>query len=294
MRVTQSMLTGNMLRNLSNSYERLGTYQDQLATNKKITRPSQDPVVAMKGMSYRTNLTEIEQYKRNFSEAYNWLESSDDALDKATSTLQRIRELTVQGSNGTYEENQKSAIATEIGQLKEQLISIANTQVAGKYIFNGNDTNNPPVTVDASGKITASTNQNEVKIELSKGIEIGVNINPTHVFSDGLFKDLDNLINDLNSTSPSKPIGDYLKDIDNRINAVLGERADLGARTNRIELMEDRIDGQVVIANRILSDNEDADMEKVIMDLTTQESVLRAALGAGSRVIQPSLLDFLR
>ena len=67
MRITQSMLSNNMLSNLSNNYEKMAQYQDQISSQKKINRPSDDPVVAMKGITYRRNLQEIEQYKRNFS-----------------------------------------------------------------------------------------------------------------------------------------------------------------------------------------------------------------------------------
>jgi flagellar hook-associated protein 3 FlgL len=301
MRVTQGMLTGNMLRNLSASYARLGKYQDQLATGKKINRPSDDPVIAMKGMVYRTNLTEVEQYKRNFSEAYNWIENSDAALDKATQTLQRIRELVVQASNDTYESSQRASIAQEVQQLTDHLVSIANTKVGDKYIFNGTDTLTKPVDLTQASPVT-SNNTSEVKIELSKGIYIPVNVNPTKVFNydntakgKGLFSDLEFLNNDLNdATKSGKDISQYLGYIDQHINNLLNARAELGARLNRIELMEERIDQQEVIANRILSDNEDADIERVITDLKTQESVHRAALGVGARIIQPTLLDFLR
>jgi flagellar hook-associated protein 3 FlgL len=301
MRVTQGMLTGNMLRNLSASYARLGKYQDQLATGKKINRPSDDPVIAMKGMIYRTNLTEVEQFKRNFSEAYNWIENSDAALDKATQALQRIRELVVQASNDTYESSQRASISDEIKQLTEHLASIANTKVGDKYIFNGTDTLTQPVDLNQTPPVV-STNTNEVKIELSKGIYISVNVNPTKVFNydntakgNGLFSDLESLNNDLNdATKSGKDINQYLGYIDKHINNLLSARAELGARLNRIELMEERIDQQEVIANRILSDNEDADIERVITDLKTQESVHRAALGVGARIIQPTLLDFLR
>jgi flagellar hook-associated protein 3 FlgL len=301
MRVTQGMLTGNMLRNLSASYARLGKYQDQLATGKKINRPSDDPVIAMKGMIYRTNLTEVEQFKRNFSEAYNWIENSDAALDKATQALQRIRELVVQASNDTYEASQREAISQEIKQLTDHLASIANTKVGDKYIFNGTDTLKQPVDLTQNPPIV-SNNTDEVKIELSKGIYIPVNVNPTKVFNydntakgNGLFSDLESLNNDLNdSTKSGNDISQYLSYIDKHINNILSARAELGARLNRVELMEDRIDQQEVIANRILSDNEDADMERVITDLKTQESVHRAALGVGARIIQPTLLDFLR
>ncbi|MGP3608890.1 flagellar hook-associated protein FlgL [Anoxybacteroides rupiense] len=303
MRVTQGMLAANMLRNLSASYAQLGKYQDQLATGKKINRPSDDPVVAMKGMAYRTNLTEVQQFKRNFSEAYNWIENSDDALDKATQALQRIRELVVQASNDTYETTQRESIAQEVQQLTDHLVSIANTKVGDKYIFNGTDTLQQPVDLNRTPPV--STNNSEVKIELSQGIYIPVNVDPTKVFSydnaattangNGLFSDLKFLNNDLNdATKSGADINQYLSYIDKHINNLLSARAELGARMNRVELMEERVDQQEVVANRILSDNEDADIERVITDLKMQETVHRAALGVGSRIIQPTLLDFLR
>ncbi|MFC3886529.1 flagellar hook-associated protein FlgL [Bacillus songklensis] len=295
MRVTQGMLSGNMLRNLSQSYSRLGKYQDQLATGKKINRPSDDPVVAMKGMFYRTNLTEVEQFKRNFSEAYNWVENTDAALDKATEALQRIRELTVQASNGTYEESQRQAIGDEVAQLKEHLVTIANTKVGDKYIFNGTNTLTQPVQIDSDGKITGTpTGQQEVTIELAKGIYLPVNLRPDQVFNQDFFDKIEKLQGNLENGGSTTDIGQSLADIDENLKAILSSRSEIGARTNRLEMMEARIDEQEVIANRILSDNEDADIERVITDLKTQESVHRAALGVGSRIIQPTLMDFLR
>jgi flagellar hook-associated protein 3 FlgL len=299
MRVTQSMLTQNMLRNLSQSYSRLGKIQDQLSTGKKITRPSDDPVVAIKGMEYRTNLTEVEQFKRNFSEAHNWIETSDSALDEATQVLHRIRELVVQASNDTYETSQRQHIAKEISELRDHLVSIANTQVAGKYIFNGSDTLNPPVNL-ANSTNKVSTNSEQVKIELLKGIQIPVNVDPTKVFTysstpgNGLFSDIETLEKDLQAGKTGQDLNKYLEYLDKHLGKILSERAELGARNNRIELMEARVEEQEVIAHRILSDNEDADIERVITDLKTQESVHRAALGVGARIIQPTLLDFLR
>ncbi|OQP09129.1 flagellar hook-associated protein FlgL [Geobacillus sp. 47C-IIb] len=301
MRITQSMLANNMLKQITRSYEKLDQYQTQLSTGKKITRPSDDPVVAMKGIAYRSNLAEVEQFKRNFSEAYNWVENSDSALDKATQALQRIRELVVQASNDTYEETQRQAISQEIKQLTEQLVTIANTKVGDKYIFNGTNTLQPPVQM-VNGSITTSNNAEEVKIELAKGIYIGVNVDPTKVFhydasqkGKGLFSDLQSLANDLDDpTKTGKDINEYLGYIDQHITNLLGVRAELGARMNRVELMEDRINQQEVIAKKVLSDNEDVDMERVITDLKVQESVHRAALAVGARIIQPTLVDFLR
>lgn len=296
MRVTQSMLASNSLRNLSKSYSNMGKYQDQLATGKKISRPSDDPVVAIKGMFYRTNLTEVEQYKRNLNEAYTWMENSEAGIEQATQVIQRIRELTVQANNSTNSPEDLKAIGVEISQLKEDLIGVANTQVAGNYIFNGTQTKNPPIPLDANGNPDFSQiNSTAYNIEVSKGVQLKVNVDANNLFSQDLFDTLSALETNLLDGEGTLENGDeLLADLDKHIDSMLAERSELGARYNRLELVDSRLSDQEVIANRILSDNEDADIERVITDLTIQESIHRASLSVGARIIQPSLIDFLR
>jgi flagellar hook-associated protein 3 FlgL len=293
MRVTQSMLAGNSLRNLSKSYEKMGTYQDQLATGKKINRPSDDPVVAMKGMHYRTNLTEVEQYQRNISEAYQWMENSEAGIEQGTQVLQRVRELMVQASNGTNSPEDLKAIGAEMKQLKEDLVGSANTQVAGNYIFNGTQTKEAPVTLNADGTVTVNIDKSPFEIEVSKGVQLKANINSENVFSEDLFAVMGSIEKALSSGDASGLDG-LLSDLDGKMDSMSAERAELGARYNRLELIEDRVGKQEIVSTRILSENEDADLEKVIMDLTAQESIHRAALSVGARIIQPTLMDFLR
>lgn len=293
MRVTQGMLASNSLRNLSNSYTQMGKYQDQLATGKKITKPSDDPVVAMKGMYYRSNLTEVEQYKRNLSESYLWMENSEAGIEHVNEALQRVRELTVQGSNGTLSETDNQAIAKEIEQIKKDIMTVANTQVAGRYIFNGTNTSQPPVSGGGTGAPQANLNTSDYMVEVSRGVSLKANINPENVFSQKLFDTLQGIQESLDGTG-SGDLNSLLGDLDNQMDILSAERSELGARYNRLEMVESRISTQEVIATRILSDNEDADLERVIVDLTTQESVHRAALSVGARIIQPTLMDFLR
>src|SRR5690625_3327882 len=127
MRITQTMLQNNMLNNLFKSQAQMHKYLTQINTGKKITRPSEDPVIAMKGMGYRTEVAEVEQFRRNASEAWSWLDHSDDVLDKATKAVQRIEYLAVQAANGTYGEDERAAIAQEVRQLREQIAELANT-----------------------------------------------------------------------------------------------------------------------------------------------------------------------
>ncbi|MDG5786674.1 flagellar hook-associated protein FlgL [Evansella sp. AB-P1] len=395
MRVTQPMLSNSSLRHLSQSYQTLHTLQNQLATGKKITRASQDPVVAMNGMRYRTQVTEITQFERNLSETYNWMDNGDAALDQVTNAMHRVRELAVQASNDTYEASQRDNIAKEIRQLLEHVESLANTKSNSKFIFNGTNTTNPPVNPEAFnlkfediandfqgigdgeyekgdfpieltfssgtyhlhskdgdtyvfqhadhprpdkmitmtvgeeidedtdevtfnldaiqyshngetselkereiiffGADAVSTNEQDVKIELLKGVTIPINIRPDNVFSKDFFGDiiqLENALKDPETTG--EELTRHLQNFDNQINKVVNERAELGARLNRVEMIEDRVRDQEVIAKRTMSENEDADIEKVITELLMAENVHMAALSSMARIMQPSLMDFLR
>ncbi|WP_046174672.1 flagellar hook-associated protein FlgL [Domibacillus indicus] len=302
MRVTQSMLSGNSLKNLQSSLLRLDKLNTQVSTQKKITKPSDDPVVAMKGIVYRRSLSEVEQYQRNFSEAYNWIENSDSALDKAKLALDRIRELTVEVSNDTYDAEQRAAASAEINQLKEHLVGISNTKFNDQYLFNGTKTITQPFT--STGAINGTLSTGKVEIELSNGVMVQVNTDVSSVFGDrnsiggtgeSVFKTIDDLINTLEDDQKAGiDITSYLDKLDIHISANTTARAEIGARFNRIELMEARIAEQKIVSSRIMSENEDVDFEQVVTELTTQETVHKAALSVASRIIQPTLIDYLR
>jgi len=293
MRVTQGMLSNNMLSNLTNSYAKFNTYFDQLSTGKKISLPSQDPVVAMKGINYRAQVAEIGQFQRNISEVHNWMDNTDAALDKATAAMQKLRELAIQASNGTNDDQALNSIKEEAEQLQEHLIDIANTNVNGKYIFNGTNTDTAPVTKNEDGGILIEHNTSPVMIEVAHGTKLQVNVEGESIFSKDLFADIDKFIKALES-GDQEEMDQSISVLDENINRIIDERADLGARMNRLELVENRLSEQEIIATKTMSDNEDIDFEEVITNLLTQESLHRAALAAGSRIIQPSLIDFLR
>lgn len=304
MRVTQNMISNNMLNHLSKSYSKMNKYMDQLNTGKKITKPSDDPVVAMKGMDYRSEVSRVKQFKRNTSEVHNWMDNTDSALDQATQALQKLRELAVQASNDTYSTEERKAMKEEAKEVKKHLIDIANTKVNDKYIFNGSNTSEAPV---KDGEL--EIDESAIEIEVAAGIKVKANINPKDVFakgdtvdedSNGVFEDIEQFIQALDpdeSNSEEMDIGKIEESIgalDTRINDVINARADLGARMNRVDLIENRLEDQEMVATKMMSKNEDVDFAEAITELITQESIHRAALSSGSRIIQPSLVDFLR
>ncbi|TRZ36918.1 flagellar hook-associated protein FlgL [Niallia circulans] len=295
MRVTQSMLSANSLRNISSSYNKLNQLSNQVQTGKKITKPSDDPVVAMKGMYYRSSLSEVEQYKRNLSELYLWMDNSESSMNQASSGLDRVRELLLQGKTDTNGKDERNAIAEEINQIKEDLVNVANTKVNGKYLFHGTDVSNPPVTAGDPPQVAANLTDGSIdsyKVEVSSGVSMKANVNPA-TFNQEMF-DVVQEIQDKMANNDSTGLDDLLTRLDSVMNSLSSEKSELGARYNRLEMVESRIDAQEILANKVLSDNEDVDMEVAITNLSVQQSVHNASLSVGAKIIQTSLIDFLK
>ncbi|CRK80921.1 flagellar hook-associated protein FlgL [Neobacillus massiliamazoniensis] len=293
-RVTQNMMISNLLSNLQTNYRAMDKTQQQLATGKKINRPSDNPVTAVRSMYYQTTLNEIDQYKRNVSDGSNWLQATDEGLDQVTQVIQRVRELTVQASNSN-DQNSKNAIVAEISQLKDQLGQVANTELAGKYIFAGTDNKQPPydATVTAPNNPFTNTNGQSINYQVGKGSSVPINITGVSIFNynGGMFKLLDNVMSDIQSgNNPTN----QLNNIDAQIDNVLTNRSELGARMNRMDLSSSRLDGLEQSATNILANEEDVDIPEAYTRFSEQQNVYRSALSVGARIIQPSLVDFLR
>ena len=157
MRITNNMLINNMVNYIGNNLSRMEKYQYQLATGKKIQVPSDDPVVAARALKLRTDVSEIKQYKRNAEDALSWLEMTEDALAKIGDIFQRARELANQAANGTNTADDTTKISEEVKQLKIQLVHLANSTYAGRYIFSGYKTNQKLINDDDTETISQMT-----------------------------------------------------------------------------------------------------------------------------------------
>ncbi|KAA6450818.1 flagellar hook-associated protein FlgL [Bacillus swezeyi] len=303
MRVTQGMIAKNSLRYINSSYGKLDKLQSQISSGKKITKASDDPVVAMKSLKYNTQLSQVKQYQSNTSQAFTWLENTETNITEGIDVMAKVRELTVKAQNNTNGEEELEAIGVEIGQLKDQLIQIANAQVNGRYLFNGTNSDVVPIVKNADGSYTYNfenyTNASDVNINVSPNASLKVNANPISAFGgqsasgQNVFEMLNSLETTLNSGSLDG-MDDLLADIDQFTEQMSAERSDIGARYNRLELINTRLSAQEETSAKVLSDNEDVELEKVITDFITQQSVHRAALSVNAKIVQPTLIDFLR
>lgn len=198
-RITNSMINNTMTFNLQRHQTDMDNLQNQLATGKTVRTPRDNPIAATNQMLYRTRLTEIDQYISNINETQSRLDEVDTALQSTLRIFQRIRELSVQGANGIYSNfERKEAAATEINQLLEEIVSIANSRGAtGKAIFGGfktgtEDQPNPFVPIymtltagrqgDAMIGVEYRGNIGEQTREVGKGDYMDVNIAGNKVF----------------------------------------------------------------------------------------------------------------
>ena len=311
-RVTQSMLSTNMLRNLNTSYSKMSKYEEMLTSGRNFSRASEDPVAAVKGMKYRVQLDKVQQFQRNINEAESWLDTTDTALGQVGDVLNRVKELVVQAANDTNTTEEREKIKMEIDQIREQILDVANTQLGGKYIFSGTKTQTPPFVADPANPgvrilNTDLTNnptamQGKVEVEVFDGITLTVNMTGAPEMFDKISNFLTKVSAELGSaTSDGTTIGNFLGSIADGTNStladmqalVLNARADVGARMNRVELMINRLDIQEINVTKQMSENEDTDYALTITNMTTQESIHQAALSVGAKIIQQTLVDFI-
>ena len=148
MRMTNNILINNVKRNISRNIYQLSKQDNMLATGKRISKPSDDPIGIVDSLRLSSRLRENAQFQSNVSDAISWLESSDSALGSVNTILQRVYELVVQTVNGTLGPDDRQKTRLEIEELRGEIIDIANTTYGDRYIFGGKDTKVKPYDAD--------------------------------------------------------------------------------------------------------------------------------------------------
>jgi flagellar hook-associated protein 3 FlgL len=411
LRVSSNMMGDNLINISKRNTERMLELQSSLATGLQHRMPRENPIGVSHSMTYDRILFELGQFEKNVDDGKARINLAESALAGAGDILQRIRELGVQGANGIYTKEDRVKIATEIDELLNELVTIANTQFKGRSIFAGNDTlenpfeasrtfskyagkdiiqkveyigdlgpqnreisrgnvlpvnvpgnevfwaensslfssvdatnyvvpadsrvringvtidfkagdniemivnriNSAPVPVRASvnrmngGIILETSSARAISVEDIEGSrvmqDIGVlsgampprNLSPTARVFGGTVFDMVMRIRDSLYMNDVEDVGSRsLSGIDLALENVLKYRTELGARSNRLDMVKARIIQDRTNMEDILSKNEDVDIAEAITRLKMLELVHKSALGVTARVIQPTLLDFLR
>lgn len=293
MRITQQMVHQSSVRQMNQNLGRFDKISNQVSTGKLLQRPSDDPFGVSQSMNLKSSIAANEQFERNISNASLWLDETDQVMNQTVNVLHRARELAVQGNSETMSDQDREVIAKEVEELAEQLRQFANTQVNGKYLFNGQKTNQPPYPEQDSYK-TNSFDSGAVTFAVADGVNIKANLTANELFGSAedetnLFKTLENLATSLRS-GESTP----LEAMDKGLDRVLTTWAEFGAVTERVEAVENRLKDSNVQLQSMLSKIEDIDYAEAVTKLKSEESIYQASLSVTSKIIQSSLIDFIR
>lgn len=296
MRVTQTVLMSQVLADLLAADGRRLQVHRQLSTGRRINAPSDDPVGAVGVLRYRTELSLIERYRANAADGRDWIAASESALQSATDILQRARELAVQGANGTLNQASLQALAAEVGQLREGLIQVGNATLGDRYLFGGQKTTAAPF--DAAGNYLggrAVGGDADLVREVGPGVTVTVNVTGDMVLEAATRPTgvLDQLATHLAAGDTAAVAAD-IGQVDQVLDQVFSKRAELGARQARLELADRRLQDTAYGLQQLQSEVEDVDVAEVATRLSVQENAYRVALAATARIVQPTLLDFLR
>lgn len=290
-RVTNAMLVGNAHRNLAASMSELARLQDMGSSGTKLTRPSDDPAATAAALRVRSAQRATEQYQRNAADALGWLTTVDSSLGNAGSILQRVRVLTVQGSNdGALSPASREAIAVELDSLRDALLTQANASYLGRSVFAGNSL--AGVAFDAAYAHTGVPGT-DVQRRISDDLAVTVDADGVAAFGEGAssaFALIDAIAADLRA---GVPINGRIAEVDARITAVLTERSIAGARYSQVERGKELLAMSSMNLESQRSDLEDADIAQVVIELKMQEVAYQAALSVTARALQPTLLEFL-
>lgn len=310
-----------MTYNLNSTLQRLERLQYEMTEGKKFRVPSDDPIGASKSLKFNTDISKVEQYLRNTKDAASWMKETELALKEINSVLHRVNELTVQAANGTNSED-LDKIKEEIKELKGHLIQIGNTTYAGRSIFTGFKTDKPLLdengnylvdlkkydVLDENGNPTGEKKDEIFVYNVGVAERVSVNTLGNKIFGSGnkdytsdvsvgdkayLFDMFEKLEAALN-TNNNDDLQSALTDIKDAMSNVLSVTAEIGAKSNRLDLTKNKIENQIVNLKELLSFNEDVSLPEAYMNLAIAENAYRASLAVGSRIIQPSLMDFLR
>lgn len=291
-RVTQRSLTEATLSGLQRNLNAMQRLQEQLSSGKSISKPSDSPTGTITALQLRSESARTVQYQRNADDATSWLSTADTALSTVLGSLHRLRELVVAGANDSNSEAARTAMAAEVDGLRASLLDVANTRYLNRPVFGGT-TSSP----DAYDKTTGAYlgDAGAARRTVAPGTTVPVTAQGTVVFGgagEDVFALAASIANDLR-LDPSALSG-RLAAIDARTRAVQNHLSSVGSDYNRVDSMRQlQQDRGIAIVND-LQNVEGVDLPRTVMELQMQQVAYQSALGATARVIQPSLLDFLR
>lgn len=296
-RITHSTVQRSTLANLQLNLQAAAKLQAQMSSGRRINVPSDDPAGSHDLLRLRADQRANAQYVRNADDGEAWLNTVDTALTQSLAVMRNARDLAVRAGSGALGTTSREAIAAEVDARRDELLQQANTTYGGRFVFAGTsatapftvDTSTTPPTYAYGGTGTPVTRQ------VAPEAHVRVDGDGLGVFGAGAtsaFAALDALAAAIRAGDPDLSV--HIDAIDGHISNMLREVAAVGARQNQVDNAQDVLAQQHVNLTEQRSSLEDIDLAAIIIEIQSQEVAYKGALGAAAKVLQPSLMDFLR
>lgn len=289
MRVTNSMMTATVKRHLFRQAEQLANKQETMASGKRINRPSDDPLGYGKVLDYRKTLTSLGQYDRNIQNAKNRTEFIE-------TTLEGVEELMVDAKNWAVNQSasasmDREAAITSVQNIREQMLQMSNSKMGNVYVFAGFQTLTPPFASDG----TYNGDNGYYSVMTADNMEMQVEADGSRIFqgAEDVFDALDQLIIGL-QTDDVALIHSQIDRFEQAQEQVQMVRAESGAKYQQLQLVEQQTAKLKLTFEEMMDSTEKAIIEETVIDFNNQELAYELALNAAAKIIQPTLMDFLR
>jgi len=300
MRISTSQLFQQAVDAMLDKQRELSRTELQVASGKRILRPSDDPSSAVRVLDLGESQQRLAQYQRNADMAVARLEQEETALIGIENRLQRVRELAVQGASDTVGSEGRQAIAAEVRQHLDSFLQLANSRDAnGEYLFAGFQSQTEPFSHDGSGGFSYAGDEGQRFVQIGDSREVAVG-DPGSIFmgfaaAGGGTTNIGAVLYDLASAleaGDGRP--EALSDIDTALGNLLNTHAKIGARRNAIEDQKTANAAFDLAVTEVRSSLEDLDYAEAISRFNQQLTALQAAQQSFIRIQDLSLFNFLR
>jgi flagellar hook-associated protein 3 FlgL len=304
-RITTGMTQRSVLADLNSLSNQLARTQSKAASGKQITRASDDPFGTGRAMALRSSLSANQTYQGNVQDAQGWQDATEAALGDITKYVNRAHDLLVEGSTDSADGVDRKALAAEIDEIINGVKETANADYGGRFVLSGTKTDTAPYKVGADDTYQGNDagldpTQPGVLREIGPGVTMSINTVGREILGNGVSGDggllsrLRDIATHLRNDDTASLGGADIDAMKDSLNQLLGVRARNGAQTNRLDAAASRLQDLEQATTEQLSDVEDADIAKTLIDFNSQSAAYQAALRAGASLVQSSLMDFLR
>jgi len=297
MRVTNKMTADLITRDLFKAQQLLLDAQVRVATGKRINKPSDDPIGMGKVLDYRKIISSIGQYNENIATGKNQIEFTSTILDEVDSLLSDAKEWALKYATGS--DIPSNAAQVEVENIYDSIMDIANTKIGNNYIFAGHITDTVPFTRDANFNASYAGDDGDVNVLVGDNVQVKINATGQDIFDvNGLgggtdiFASLQRLITALSTDDRDAAFAE-VANLESGIQQVQNVATEASVYYNRLDSSENFLIKYKSNIEDMLTETENMDPAQAIVEMQLLETAYTTCLETASRIIQPSLVDFI-